>query len=588
LFPLLSGAALAPALQAQAAPNLPRAPTKEEVRRQPDAENVQRPSRLTVEGGIERTPCALESEAYRTIRFTPQSIAFDGLKGLSPESLAEAYRPYIGQDQPISILCEIRDRAATILRNAGYIAAIEIPEQRIADGNIRLRVLMGRIVAIRVRGDAGRAEGLIASYLERLKAQEAFNRFDAERYLLLARDLPGYDIRLTLRSAGTAPGELIGDVTVLRRIADIDVNVQDFGASALGRWGGLVRAQVYGLTGLGDRTSLGFFSTSDFDEQQTVEIGHEMRLGGEGLAIGGTFTYSWAHPDVRDPALDIRARTLLATVQASYPFRRTLAETLRGVAGIDIINQRVSVNMLKLSRDRLRIAFARLDFERLDAQSFGARNGYSAAEPLWRLAGSLEFRQGLSLFGGSEGCAGNLAACTAPGLVPPSRLEGDPTATLVRLQALGEYRPLPKLTLALGVRGQYSGKALFAFEEFAAGNYTVGRGYDPGALLGDRGFGIQSEIRYGSLVPPNSKALMIQPYGFFDLAWVRNEDRLLAVSGKRHLASIGGGARAAFGDRAFVDAVIAVPLEKAGLQTRRGDIRFLISLTTRFSPGSRR
>jgi hemolysin activation/secretion protein len=587
LLPLAGGLGAGPAY-GQTLPGSVRPPTAEEVRRQPDAARPDRRSRLTVEGGIERTPCALQNDAYRAIRFTPRSVAFDGLTGMDAAALAEAWRPYVGSEQPIGIVCEIRDRAATILRNAGYVAAIEIPEQRIADGNIRLRVLMGKIVAVRIRGDAGRAEGLIAAYLGRLKDQPVFNRFDAERYLLLARDLPGYDVRMTLRSAGGAPGELLADVTVTRRLVDLDLNVQNFGSTALGRWGGLARAQVYGLTGLGDRTSLAVFTTADFDEQQTIDIGHEMRLGSEGLTLGGSFTYSWAHPDVNDPALDIRARTLLATVSASYPFRRTLAETVRGVAGLDIVNQRVSINALPLSRDRLRIAFARLDFEQVDPGSFGSRVGYSAGEPYWRVTGSLELRQGLAIFSASDRCGAAFARCLLPGVVPPSRLEGDATATVLRMQALGEFRPMPKLTFALGVRGQYSRDPLLSFEEYSAGNYTVGRGYDPGALLGDRGFGVQSELRYGSLIPRTAESVMVQPYVFFDAAWVRNEDRLLAPGGRQHLASVGGGARAAFGERAYVDAVLAVPLDRAGFQARRGDVRFLISLTTRFSPGSRR
>jgi hemolysin activation/secretion protein len=586
-FPLLGGAVLAP-LQAQTSPGAVRPPTAEEVRRPADSARPPPQSRLSVEDGIERTPCALENEAYRNIRFTPRTVAFDGLAGIPAEALANAWQPYVGREQPIGVVCEIRDKAATILRDAGYVAAVEIPEQKIADGNIRLRVLTGRIVAIRVRGQAGRAERLIASYLERLKAQPLFNRFDAERYLLLARDLPGYDIRLTLRSAETAPGELIGDVTVVHRVADVDFNIQDFGSRALGRWGGLARAQIYGITGLGDRTSLAFFTTSDFDEQQTVQVGHEMRLGSEGLTLGGTFTYSWAHPDVNDPALDIRARTLLATAEASYPFRRTLAQTLRGVAGLDFVDQDVRINGLKLSRDRLRIAFARLDFEQVDPDSFGRRPPYSASEPRWRVTGSVELRQGLSILGATDRCGANFARCILPGVVPPSRLEGDPTATVLRMQALGEFRPVPKFTVALGVRGQYSGDPLLSFEEYSAGNYTVGRGYDPGALLGDRGFGAQAELRYGSLVAPNPRAIMVQPYVFLDAAWVRNEDRLRASGERQRLASLGGGARAAFGDRAFVDAVLAVPLDRAGVQARRGDVRFLVSLTTRFSPGSRR
>ena len=43
-----------------------------------------------------------------------------------------------------------------------------------------------------------------------------FNRYQAERYLLLASDIPGYVVRLTLRPAGTVPGDVIGDVTVQR------------------------------------------------------------------------------------------------------------------------------------------------------------------------------------------------------------------------------------------------------------------------------------------------------------------------------------------------------------------------------------
>jgi hemolysin activation/secretion protein len=46
------------------------------------------------------------------------------------------------------VICEIRDRAATILRNAGYVAAVEVPEQRIADGNVRFQVLMARLTGI--------------------------------------------------------------------------------------------------------------------------------------------------------------------------------------------------------------------------------------------------------------------------------------------------------------------------------------------------------------------------------------------------------------------------------------------------------
>ena len=203
---------------------------------------------------------------------------FDGLQGLTRADLTPAFAEYVGRDVPISTVCEIRDRAATILRDAGYIAAVQVPEQRIASGVINFQVLMAHLTQVRVRGDASGAETVLAGYLRQLTKRPLFNRCEAERYLLLASDLPGYTVRLTLRPAEIAPGDVIGDVTVQRLPAYADFIVQNGGSHELGPWGGLIRAQVFGLTGLGDRTILSLFSTADFYEQQTIQLGHEMRL----------------------------------------------------------------------------------------------------------------------------------------------------------------------------------------------------------------------------------------------------------------------------------------------------------------------
>jgi hemolysin activation/secretion protein len=577
--------ACAGSAEAQTVPAQPRPPTREEVER-PRPRDAEPRSRLSVEGGVERAPCALEGEAFRDIRFTPRSVTFGGLKEFPEEALRPAFEPFLGREQPVAVLCEIRDRAATLLRDAGYVAAVEIPEQRIAGGDLRLEVLMAKLVAIRVRGDAGRAERTIARYLEKLTGEEVFNRYRAERYLLLARDLPGYDVRLALKSAGAGRGEVIGEVTVRRQPGELVASVQNFGSKALGRWGGLLRGQLYGLTGLGDRTTLAAFSTADVDEQQTVQIGHDFRIGGEGLTLGAQLTYAWANPGLADPALDIEARTLLATVEASYPLIRTQATTLRAGGGFDLIDQDVRFNGLPLSRDRLRVAFARLDFDSSDRASLGARAGYSGAEPLWRIGGRLELRQGLDLFGATRPCGPAFALCTAPGAVPPSRLEGDSGATLLRLEAYGEYRPRPRLTLAAGLRAQATGDPLLSFEQYSAGNYTIGRGYDPGTLLADRGVGVQAELRYGSLVPRGPGKLAWQAFAFLDAARVSEAGRIPTLTGGRTLVSAGGGVRALLGDGARIEAVLAVPLERAGVPAGRPDPRLLLSLTTRLWPWS--
>lgn len=574
----------ASAAAAQIPPQQPVAPTREEVER-PLPERTEQPrARLAVEGEIERAPCALDRPEYASIRFTLSDVVFEDLRGLSADALRPAYAAMVGQELPVASICEIRDRAAAILQDAGYVAAIEVPEQRIADGTVRLRVVMARLVALRVRGDAGRAEELIASYLGRLTEQEVFNRYEAERYLLLAGDLPGYNVRLALRSAGQARGEVIGEVTVQRVPALVDFTVQNLGSRELGRWGALLRAQFFGLTGLGDRTSIAAFSTADFDEQQTLQIAHDFRIGSEGLAFGGQLTYAWARPNLGNPLIDVDARTLFATVEASYPFVRRRNQTLRAGVGFDFIDQAIDFNGFDFTRDRLRIAFARLSWEMLGLARRDPR--YAPAEPVWRLTASAELRQGLDIFGATTPCGPALAACLLPGVVPPTRLEGDPTATVLRGSVQGEARPVPRFTIAASARGQYSGQPLLSFEEFSLGNYTVGRGYDPGAVLGDSGVGVQIELRYGRALPRGRDDWAIEPFVFLDQGWVWNEDVLLAV-GRQELTSVGGGLRAAWGDKLRLELIFAAPLDRTLFQPER-DPRVLLTLTTRLWPWSLR
>lgn len=554
----------------------PLAPTREEIeRRQP----VAPPPSVRIEGDLGRAPCALDEPQFADVRFTLRSVDFSGLRGVDPALLRPAFETELGRDNPVSAVCRIRDRAAQILRDSGYIAAVQVPEQAIGDGGLQFDVVLARLVDVRVLGDAGRSERLLASYLDRLRSADVFNRFAAERYLLLAGEIPGTSVRLALRPAGSAPGEVVGEVTVLRNALALDANVQNLGSKELGRGGALLRAQFYGLTGLGDVTTAGLFVTQDFTEQKNVQLAHEFRVGTDGLQFGVSTDYSWAKPDI-DAPLEVDARTWFASAWAGYPLIRRQSLSLTGFAGMDFVNQTVEQDGENFSRDRLRVAFTRLLFDTL-SDDF-SRPGFSQLEPVWRLGGMLELRHGLGILGASERCD---LACRTSGQVTPSRADGDSTALVARASAYGEYRPVPALTFALGLRGQYSAKSLLSFEEFAGGNYTVGRGYDPGAILGDRGYGVQAEIRGGSLIPRSARDFAPQGFVFVDYARVANETAGFIASSRRDLLSTGGGLRATW--RGFsLDTTLAFPLERAGFAERKPSPRLLFSLTRRLLPWS--
>lgn len=563
-----------------------QAPTREEIQRAPAPPPTRDGPRLRVDDAVERAPCPLADPQFKDITVTIADARFNGLDGI-PESLVRpSWAQLVGKTVSIAEVCEIRDRAATALREAGYLAAVQVPPQRIENGVVTFDVLVAKIVGFQVRGSAGRSEGMIKRILDAIRAQPVFNVRAAERYLLLARDLPGFDIRMTLRPAGTVRGEVIGEVLVERTPVTVSANIQNLGSREVGRFGGIVQANFNGVFGIGDRTSIGVFSTSDFEEQQVVLASQEIRIGREGLTLGADFNYAWSRPTL-DPPVDLRSRTLTATLRASYPLVRRQAVNLNLGGGFDFIDQSSTIAGLPLTQDNIRVAFARADVDAIDAASIGSTEGYSASEPRWRLGGSLELRQGLDVLGASPSCGPGAVNCTGPGLVPPSRLTGDSTAFVARAEALAEVRPLPMLAFRLVGRVQYSPSALLSYEQFSAGNYTIGRGFDPGTLTGDSGIGVRGEIAYGSLVPSTRRDLAWQGYGFIDAAWVWVDDPVPGTANPQKLQSAGGGIRAAFGDRFQLDGGFAIPFRAAGLQTRRGDARVLISLTVKLLPWRR-
>lgn len=570
------------AAQAQIAPSVP---TREEIQRPtlppatPPGEQV-----VTADDGIERAPCPLANPEFANVRVTVRNVRFSEVGGIDTSILDASWQDKVGQDLPVSVVCDIRDRAATMLRAKGYLAAVRVPPQTISDGVIKLDILSARLTRVEVRGDAGANEGLLQRYLSRLDDQPVFNIVDAERYLLLARDIPGMDARLTLRP-GAVPGEVVGEVTVTRTPILIDGSTQNYGSRDVGRWGSINRARFTGLTGMGDMTTVSFYSTPDFDEQKVLQLAHEFRVGGEGLRFGASYTYAWTRPDIT--GFNIRSNTQIVSLFASYPLVLTQARRITLGGGLDIIDQDIKLGGTPLNRDRIRVFNLRADGIWIDPASVAGKRGYSPSEPHWSLGASVEARQGVNFLGASNDCGPGGAACFLPGAVPLTRIEAKPDAFLVRANAQAEWRPTKLLTLSLAPRAQWASDPLVAYEEFSGGNFTVGRGFDPGTIIGDKGVAVSAEVRYGSFVPANHKAFAFQPFAFFDAAWVWNTDSAFNGLNPQKLYSAGGGMRVAWGDRARLDVALAVPLNRGGFLTERPDPRLLISFTSQFGVKAR-
>ncbi|MFS0738567.1 ShlB/FhaC/HecB family hemolysin secretion/activation protein [Sphingomonas sp. 1P06PA] len=556
------------------------APTRDQIEQpRPDAATAPAPrARVEASRAVEAAPCPFDRYDLQTVIST---IRFSGPgdAALPPEIaplLSDIAAAPPAGTQPLKIVCDIRDRATSALRRAGYVASVQIPPQRLEGGELKLEVVTARIVEVRVRGDAGPYGATIEARIAQLKALTPLNERDAERVLLLAGDIPGLDVQLGLRPAGTAPGEVIGDLTVAYRPFSILGNVQNYGSRQLGRETAYLRGEYYGLTGASDVTYLGGSATLDFDEQKVVQGGHIMGLGASGATIGLSGTYAWSRPDIGQ--LDLRSESLIAGLEVRAPLAVSVDRRLFLAGGMEMIEQRTRVHRVAngqnvsdaLNRDKLRVAYIRLDGTYRDRNAAGIET--------FSLAGSLELRQGLDILNATKMNERNASGYT------PSRPDGDPTATVIRGKLESRIGVGPIFSLYGQARGQWSNNPLLNFEEYAIGNLTIGRGYDPGANSADRAIGLRGELIAKVIDLP----ARVELFGFYDSVWLWNKDRN-AIETDRRLGSYGGGVRAFVPGLALVEAMYARPTNKALLlpNARRAPDRFLMSITLQFAPGAR-
>ena len=321
---------------------------------------------------------------------------------------------------------------------------------------------------------------------------------------------------------------------------------------------------------MGDVTTISLYSTAEVKEQQILQAAHSFRPGSEGLTIDGLFTYAWTKPDINAPdgTPELEARTLFASLGARYPLIRRQSHNLWFGGGLDLLNQKVDF-FVPLTRDRLRVAFLRANWDAVDLKS---------RRPAWKGAATIELRRGLGIFGASERCPNDVCPLPGAGL---SRSDGRPKAMVLRAAGNAEFAVGNHFSLSLSPRVQKAFSPVLSFEEFTAGNYTIGRGYDPAYIAGDGGAGMAVELKGPRIDPTKRGTASLQPYVFGDAAWVWNR---FPGGEDDHLKSVGGGVRADLNNQFRLDAAVAVPLNRAGLTNRRGEPRLLLTLTSRLLP----
>jgi hemolysin activation/secretion protein len=550
-------------------------PTSQQLNPGARAEAARRARATDVFSGAPPAVCSDELR-HNATQFTLRAVEVRGAMRLSPQEERRAYEGMIGKSVPLGAVCEIADRISTMLFNKRLLAQVYLPDQKISpdDGRVIIQAVEARIVSVRytAQGNVGPAQARVEAYLNRLRGLTPFDLDTANRYLLLANQVPGMKVQASLaHSTSDAPGAdaagaLDLDVTISRKAENFVGAVENTSSKTLGPWSAIGRVDLNSFTSLGEETSLIGYSTLGNTSQEVAQIQERVLVGNRGLSAGGAFAYGWSRPgDVLAP-LHLKGTSIVGTVEADYPVILLTRYSLTLGAGMDFIQQKTDFpGGGVLNDDNLRVLWARAmatgqhGFEPFSAGQFVSKGDLE-----------LDLRKGIIGLGSSH--AGD------PVL---TRIQGQPDAFVLRAIANGSIEFEPSSEHGLGamlkasLQGQWANKPLLAYEELAVGNLTIGRGYDPDALSGDRVVGGELWGQLGAF--QLGRPLKVWPFGFYDLAYVTNLD---TGSVDRTVRSIGGGARfqlSAYGHNLRADVYYAKPLDKTfPAQTTRPPARVLV------------
>jgi len=523
----------------------------------PGAAQARRPSDIFQRP--EPGPCPIKDS---DVPLELKGVTFTGLTGVKEKALEKAYRDKLGKKATVAEICEIRDRVSTMLFDRGIFARVEIPPQTISDGRLTLQVIEARVVNIRFHGDAGPAQSKVEGYIERLRGMKPFDLAKAERYLLLANEVPGVQVSAAVRASGEAPGAVDLDITAVRVSPfDVAAAANNLGSTSLGPWSGLVRGDLNSLTPFGDRTSVVGYVTFDGQEQQVIQLLSEARPTSTGLRVNGSVSYAHTQPGGPLTSLHLDGDALDASIEASYPLIHARAKDLSLGAGFELADQHtVFASGGVLIDDKLRIAFLSADAS-LQNALFGVP---------YRASLELQYRQGLSGLGASRAGQPTL-----------SRASGIPTASIGRANGRLEILPFNKVDLDFEVMAQYSGSPLLSYEQISIGNLTIGRGYDPSTVTGDRGVAFRVEPSVGPFSLPFGQ--MVSVFAFYDQA----NTEFVDIGQRLDVRSAGAGVRlrpARPDQRGFaIDVMYADPLDKISpAALSKPPARALVSVTYRY------
>ena len=492
------------------------------------------PAPLSAAPGLAPAPPVPPASVNPALDAAISDVSVEGATAYPAATLATYSAGLTGPAVPLSRIEAARVGILNRYRADGFVYTAV--NARISGTHLRLVVIEGRIVSVKLSGNIGPAGSQVLGFLNHLTEVSPVRTSDIERWLLLANDVPGVQVRSRINPSTTDPGALTLVAEVGRQAFSASVHIDNRAFRETGPEEMLVQLDANSFTSLGERTEISLYHT--FNDTDTFgQASEEFYIGHSGLKMHIYGGAGEAIPSGLLRSVGYDGVTRVGGIDLSYPVIRSRQQTLTVSAAFDVVESDIYYDAtgkpLRNSFDSLRVLRGQAQYVLQD--SWFSRFMGPAFEAVSHA--SLRLSQGLPILG-AEG-NGNLQPARINERVDFTKVD----MQLDRRQTVWAPYPGATLNILAAVGGQFSNNILPPEEKYYLGGPNFNRGYYYGEVTGDRALQTKIEPQFDMPLPTPAFSpfpLRAEFYAFYDWGEVWQRQKLDAG---HTLRSFGGGVR---------------------------------------------
>lgn len=488
------------------------------------------------------------------LEFSISGIKVEGADHYPADEVQSYFAPLIGKTITLEALRNAASRLEARYKSDGYVLTRAfVPPQQVKEGTLTVRVVEGYVSSVAVDAEDAATRRRLERILRPLIGKKPVRISDIESSLLRINDMPGISATSVLR-----PGDELG-ATDLLLTARADPNQYSLGlnnssSEELGPW--LARASAtlnrpFDRIGALD-AALSF--SGNLRELWSGSLSYAEPIGSSGLTASIGALVGVARPGGRIRELDVLSNVRSYSARLRYPLLRGRTMSLYAGAGLAINSNHSDALGVRIISDRQTTAEASLLW-----QQNGWANGITSV--------SFNLYQGLQALGTMD-----------RGAPLASVANFDPDFTKLAWSVQRSQRLPGRFSAYAVAQGQYSQNTLLSGELITFGGSSIGRGYVPSLIAGDRGIGGLVELRYDLPVEQGEELNRFQLYLFGDAARTTTVASGANPRLDEHIASLGIGFRAELFQQFRIDAYLADARRNVAGTPKR-DPRFIVDLS---------